>query len=354
LRITTLGGVRPEKGYQLLPRIIDRLWTDYVVRGRICFRVQSEFEFVVPPAPENVEAVAARGALERFPASAIDLFYGPLDGETFCRMTTESDIGLLPYDRQRYHARCSGPFVEFLAAGVPVVVPSGCWLADELVAPNRKYHLALCSGPRAIGRATASRRSPVPLPPHAATIALLLRWPEGAELCSGAYARVETTFLAADGSSLGCRPTIVGPGRAGVLNTALLRVPEQAATVMLDWKNAYGSQRIEFGEAEVCFVARDAAGPLPLGAVGLAAVEVEDIATELAEMIDHYPHYRRTAKEFAEEWGAWYSAAQVVRELVSHAACDERGGDSACRSVGKTLPGRFPAGPTPTVLPLAG
>jgi len=121
LRIAFLGGVRYEKGYQLLPRIIERLWEDYVAPQRIFFQVQSDFDFFLPSAPQNLELVDARAALGRLPATAIRLFDDPLDSADYCRLTTESDIGLLPYERERYHARCSGVLVEFLAAGVPVV-----------------------------------------------------------------------------------------------------------------------------------------------------------------------------------------------------------------------------------------
>jgi hypothetical protein len=277
-----------------------------------------------------------------------------LNGDAVSRLMNESDIGLLPYDRQRYHARCSGPLVEFLAAGVPVVVPSGCWLADQLVPPNREYHLSLCNGAQAIGRATAVQRGTgVPVPPRAAAVALLLRWPEESGLCTGAYARVEATFSDARGGRLACRPTIVGAARPDELNTALLRVPNAATTVTLDWKNAYGPQCVEFSQAEVCFIACDTARPLPLGAVGLATVEAEHISYTLAEMIDHYPHYRRTAQEFAEQWGAWHCPTQVVCELLSHAAPAARQSLQGQRSIKRTSAG-FPAGPSPAILPLAG
>ena len=39
-----------------------------------------------------------------------------------------AQIGLLLYDRHAYRSRCSGVLVEFLCAGVPVIVPSGTWL----------------------------------------------------------------------------------------------------------------------------------------------------------------------------------------------------------------------------------
>ena len=43
-----------------------------------------------------------------------------------------ADVGLFLYNPQRYVARCSGVLLELLIRGVPVVVPQGCWLSDQL------------------------------------------------------------------------------------------------------------------------------------------------------------------------------------------------------------------------------
>lgn len=53
-----------------------------------------------------------------------------------------ADLGLFLYDPDRYVARCSGVLLEMLARGVPVIVPDGCWLADQV---------RLAGGHRSIG-----------------------------------------------------------------------------------------------------------------------------------------------------------------------------------------------------------
>ncbi len=43
------------------------------------------------------------------------------------------------YDPTRYYARCSGVLLEMLCAGVPVLVPAGGWLADQIEDTNQRY-----------------------------------------------------------------------------------------------------------------------------------------------------------------------------------------------------------------------
>ena len=325
LQVAFLGGVRHEKGYHHLPRIIDSLWREYVEPGRIRFHVQSDFDFSLPASPANKDLVEARAALGRLPSRAITLLDEPLDSETYCRLATHSDIGLLPYEPRPYHARCSGVLVEFLAAGVPVVVPAGCWMADQLAKPNREYHLSLCDSPQALAREPIRQRAAVPLPAHTAAIVLLARWPSGAQLCPGAYARLEATFFAAGGNRLASRPAIVGPAQPGRLNTAVIRVPAQAASVAIEWGNAYSGQCADFSDVEACFLTSNCNRPLPLGAVGLTAVDSQQFPEMLAEMIDHHSHYRQTAQAFADGWSAWYSPTQVVTELLARTPRAGRG-----------------------------
>ncbi len=51
----------------------------------------------------------------------------------------QTDIGLLLYNADDYYARLSGILVEQLAAGIPVIVPAGCWLAEQLAEPNWQH-----------------------------------------------------------------------------------------------------------------------------------------------------------------------------------------------------------------------
>jgi hypothetical protein len=41
----------------------------------------------------------------------------------------------LLYDADQYYARCSGVMVEMLKAGVPVIVPAACWMAEQIAEP---------------------------------------------------------------------------------------------------------------------------------------------------------------------------------------------------------------------------
>jgi glycosyltransferase involved in cell wall biosynthesis len=316
LRIAFLGGARSEKGYQDLPAIVGKLWTEHVERGKTRFVIHSAFELPGPTAA----VAAARAALGRLPPDKVSLLDQPLDSGDYCQLNRQCDIGLLPYDRSRYHARCSGVLVELLSAGVPVVVPAGTWLADQLAEPNRKYHLRLRESQPIAGRMTTGKSTSAAVPRAANYLLLSLRWPLGIQLCTGGYARVQMTCWAAGGRMLGRRAVVVGPGLPDRLSTALVRLEPDTAEVTVVWRNAYGTQPLEFGECELCFLRSDPARPLPLGAVGLAAAEREQIAEMLDDVIRHHAHYRQTALEFAPRWNAWHNPARVVSELVARAS----------------------------------
>ena len=278
--------------------------------------IHSAFEHPGPSA-----AVAeARAALGRLPPDKVSLLDEPLNSRDYCQLNRQCDIGLLPYNRSRYHARCSGVLVELLSAGVPVVVPAGTWLADQLAEPNRQYHLRLRESQPIVGRMTTGKSASATVPRAAKYLLLSLRWPVGIQLCTGGYARVQTTCWAAGGRMLGTHTAVVGPALPDRLSTALVRLDLGAAEVTIVWRNAYGPQPLEFSECELCFLRGDPAQALPLGAVGLAAAKREQVAEMLDDVIRHHAHYRRTALEFAPHWIAWHSPGRVVSELVARAS----------------------------------
>jgi hypothetical protein len=317
LRVTYLGDARHEKGYQLLPQIIDRVWAEHVATNRIRFVIQSDCHFPQPPQGNNIAVFESRAALGQLPPEKITLLDAPLDSEEFCRQTLHSDIGLLPYERTSYSVRCSGILVDLLAVGVPVVVPAGSWLADQLAESTRDYHVGLRHGQRVCSRATARPGSRVAVPAGTSDLVLFLRWPVDLKLCSGAYASVVATYWGHDAVRLGIWPTVVGPGRPDRLSTALVRLPPGTESVTLDWRNAYGPQPLDFREVEVCFLAADADRQTPRGAVGLVAADAGQFPELLADIVEHYPHYRQTAASLARRWSEWNNPARVVSELLS-------------------------------------
>jgi hypothetical protein len=324
LRIAYLGGARSEKGYQSLPAILAKLWAEHVERGQDRFIIQSAFDFPLPAAGANKLVADARTELGRLPHDKVELVDEP------CRLSRKCDIGLLPYDRSRYYARCSSILVELLASGVPVVVPAGCWLADQLAEPNRQYHLSLRENQQIVGRVATDRSLHAKVPANADHLLLLLRWPVGLQLCTGGYARVEMTCWAAGGRMLGSRTVVVGPALPDRLSTALVRLAAGTAGVTVIWRNAYGAQAMEFRECELCFLRSDR--PLPLGAVGLAAADRDQMADLLDDVIRHHAHYRTTALQFAPQWTEWHNPARVVSELVARASTTRRDIDSGLQA----------------------
>ena len=163
-RVAFLGDARYEKGYQLLPHIIDALWSDYIANNRIHLVIQSEFTIPRTPQESDTSVLKSKDVLSALPSDQITLINDRLDSAAFTLQTLQCDVGLLPYERAAYCVRCSGVLVDLLSIGVPVVVPAGTWLADQLADPTREYHISLRHGPNASARtARPGVRFPVPI-----------------------------------------------------------------------------------------------------------------------------------------------------------------------------------------------
>ncbi|MCH9610037.1 MAG: hypothetical protein S4CHLAM81_08510 [Chlamydiales bacterium] len=64
-------------------------------------------------------------------------FSNSLPREEYVGWLKRSSVIILPYEASQYRYRSSGIFVEGISLGKLVLVPDGCWMADEL----RKYDL---------------------------------------------------------------------------------------------------------------------------------------------------------------------------------------------------------------------
>ncbi len=130
LRLVYLGEPRDEKGFPRLPDLIDRLMTKYVLTGKIRFLLQANVS-----APQyNPKSAAAFPRLKQYPQQYVELVGhdAPLTPQDYYQLLAESDIVLLPYDRDRYRACSSGTLAEAIASGRPVVVPADSWMSSQL------------------------------------------------------------------------------------------------------------------------------------------------------------------------------------------------------------------------------
>lgn len=126
LRIAYLGNARTEKGFQHLPDLAEAIRAKYLASGRARLLVQSNASFSL----EDHLISAARRRLAALGEPFVTLFPHALDAAQFQQLLTDADLVVLPYDPQLYRRRSSGILIQALAAGRPVVVPSGCWLSD--------------------------------------------------------------------------------------------------------------------------------------------------------------------------------------------------------------------------------
>jgi hypothetical protein len=321
IRIACLGHSRREKGLGALTDVITSLWNAYLRDGRAQLLVQTSRR---RPRRALTACVAALGAHGMNAPLAFAPF--PLDLAGYAALVQNAGIGLLLYDSARYYARCSGVLLELLCAGVPVIVPAGCWLAEQIAESNQSHLDALAAG------AARAQRSPEPqrlqFGAEAATLecqleapcALLLvrfRVTEGGG--SGRYLRLELSQRDASGAPLRAEAlasTIVGIRAHGLTGAAFVLDP-RARALQLRACNAWHAERTTLAQIE-CLTH---SGPAPpLAAVGLAVHEPAQAAAALEEVLQHYAHYRRGAAALGARCADYHNADRLVAQLTGAAA----------------------------------
>lgn len=337
LRLIYVGDARREKGFHLLPHLVEELWSGYVAPGKIAFRLQSNYN--VPQG--EPEAVLARAQLETYPPELVELLKKPLTSTQYQELLLSGDINLLLYDAENYYARSSGILVESLAAGMPVIVPAASWLARQFLAERYAWLDSLRDRLPVLNSLPASqlrwrrhaKAPPEPDPAGEFTVTheeprfATLRVPPGASLlllsCEFGPGWNEGLFtlepLDGAGEPLG-RPSapLLLEGLAGS-GRAVHATPLEPGVVRcrLRVRGASPGAAVLIRRLRVDFLASPQ--PVPLSAVGVAYHHEREIAPLVRELIDHYPHYHQTAAAFAENWLAFHNAAGLVARLAARA-----------------------------------
>jgi glycosyltransferase involved in cell wall biosynthesis len=138
-----LGGSRAEKGSHVIADIISAC------------RVRTPVRFVVQAFNEGLDPVAFERLQSLRADPDVTLIDGPLDRGEYERLLSELDVLLYPYERINYRQRNSGIFCEGVAAGLPAVVPSRTWMADQVDAGRAAGVVYDRDGPDAVADAVA-------------------------------------------------------------------------------------------------------------------------------------------------------------------------------------------------------
>jgi hypothetical protein len=347
-RLTCPGVIRREKGKRQIRALVRQLWADHLLDGQyqLVFqgRPQDRFRFFPRETYQHSEFCERPGGPSVAP---IVIVRHPLHEVDYARFIRESQVGLFLHDAERYFARCSGTLVELLGAGVPVIVPAGCWLSEQVSEPIYEHLDQLVAGagvvdavsdsalrwdlPRVAGH-TACRpaalggleplcpgqcETPVPLPAAQLVCSLTL----AGAATPGHYVRVTVRQRDARGRLLpGRQAAVLGVRGAQRAASALFHLHERAASVRLRIRNAYGTWPVSVSALRVTFLEANTgpAGPtFPGGKVGLIAADLSEVSRLLSDLSIHYQHYRRSAIEFARQWAERHSAAAVIQTLAA-------------------------------------
>ena len=329
VRIALAGHFRREKGRHLLGKTIECIWDDTLSTGRGQLMIQGRASQIRRWLPHSLRTtVTSNVSCDTNGLKTVVAVKHPLSSEDYADYIRQAGIGLFLYDSRRYFARCSGVLVEMLASGVPVIVPAGCWLAEQITEAIYQYQNSLLNRLPVVGRTNSSslvlsdtdRPATVELPvPNSAT-GLLVRFRCQSSWPIGTYVRV--TGDAAESTTINSRFTSIVGNRTGEGRVPVwIPLPADARQIQLRWANAYDQGRVVCCDVQFCFLGKetDSAGRIPQGAVGLIAAKPEDVPTLVDEMLTHYTHYRETAIQFAAAWRQTHSPQHVLRQLCSRA-----------------------------------
>ncbi len=332
INITYLGDAREEKGYQYLPQLIEDLREEYVDTGRVMFTLQSNYNC---PGGEAA-AFIARAQLALLPAAQVRLITNPLTNVEYRELLATADVLLLPYEPTNYYARSSGVLVEALTLGIPVIVPAGCWLSQQLAEVTGAYHARL----RAESQVLESKRgaeiswsgslcesSGITAAWSLAAPAQLLcvRLANPACIAEGAFVQIRVTQDGPHRLPLQ-RTALIGRSPSGVLPSALFALEPGATQAAISISMAYGSPALNADDfvVERYRLASAKHGACPTGAVGVIYHTADELSAALREVLAHYAHYRGTARQFMHGYYARHNADQLLQTLCPAPAAVDR------------------------------
>ena len=349
LRLVCAGGVRKEKGHDQVAHLVDDLWNDYFAPGRLQLVLQAR-KMKHGDAP-RLPILRTRNQAE-LPTTYHDIdgdhrepircIRHPLPTDQYVKLIKEADIGLFLYDSRRYFTRRAGVLGEYLCAGVPVIVPAGSWLAEQIAEPtfrhierqisqlpalatrhagqltwsNARKEEAAQTG-LAIPEASVAASESIEVPPGAQCV--ILAFQRGDVEPSGRYVELDCIGRDANDRQVTRHTAVVGPRKAPGPCLQLFPLSDQVRRVSLRIRNAFEPSGLAFCEFELSFHRGGdwPSGRCPMGSVGLTAAGVEQFPQLLDDMLANYAHYRQSAENFRSQWFADHDPRRTVAQLLA-------------------------------------
>ena len=336
LKMVCPGGIRREKGQRdYLQTLVNDLWDSHLSNGKVKLVLQR----AAPKWPLKTHKVNLTQPTELLD-SPIEYAQHPLPNDDYIDLIRSTDIGLLFYNSHDYYARRAGILGELLACGKPVIVSAGSWLSDQLEEANFSYAdrvvKSLEQGRVLTVEQLDWNRNNLPLaggvvsfdqgkhcfefnvyPNHkesVAAISFAWHWPKA----PGIYCRIEVEQFDESGQILDTNKRVVGVRQRRRNVNVLFNLHPQASRVCFTLKNAFGksSATIHHLTVTTLLSSEKEDQPIPIGVVGLAAVDTEDLANCVCELESNYQHYAKSARNFSIGWNANHDPALTIEHLI--------------------------------------
>ena len=340
IQITCPGAVRREKqSVEYLQPLVEQIWQRHIATGNVRLAVQRPRRHW--PAREKIELRPPRGVAEV--PGWVRYHSHPLPDDDYLKLIADTDCGLLYYDSRAYFSRRAGVLGELLCLGKPVIVPAGSWLGDQIQpavfehvcqiarsatvrslglddlqwdssnVPHMGGQLAFDHGPHPFQFTfpIQTRRDRSGRPEEDGfVIRFDWRWPRE----HGVYCRILARMLGPRGDVLAEQVQVVGHARQTDAAVAYFPVVAQTASIQIQLTNAFheSTANVDRLAILVCRTGRFQ----PIGQVGMIAPEVERIGEMIDELVEHFAHYQRTAREFARTWRQDHRPRQTLSHLV--------------------------------------
>ena len=340
LQWTMAGAVRREKGQRdAIQAIVDDLWDDYLSPGKAQINIQRGKANWLRGGKIDIRQTPSKKELQdsKKRITPIRYFDHPIEDADYEKLIGDTDIGILPYDAQAYYSRRAGIMGEYLACGIPVVVPAGCWLSEQLTEPIQQHiesvrqsaisqkvyrlpdfnvpatNVPMAGGIVSFDGTQHPFRCEFDLQPKVRAIVVRMRWHYPTE--AGTYCRIELRQRAGEQLADASQVQVVGSGGSDA-TSALFSIGAETQRIQIRLCNAFAETGASIKELEVECLAFDDEQTIPRGAVGAVAADPAHFAEAIDEVARHYLHYKDSAVAHAETWRARHEPDLTISELT--------------------------------------
>lgn len=345
-RLTFAGASRKEKGELAVQGLATDLPANFVRNHHIKIVTQQKKQKFWRRLKQRFRSEPQK--VEEAEPSIFEALRFPLSDSQYRDMIKRTQIGLLTtYDSRTYFSRRAGILGEYLAAGVPVIVPAGCWLSEQIEAVQQRYlqtiiHDESKQPTELAATVSADGTVEVELSDLRSTAAssergnaaetrlIVLSIPATNENFSGQFFQVsqmDESGQHIDSQIVSFSPSSKVRQTGKSVHNHVWHFAFYAKDANCRWfkiekafqgTNKNNGNSSEFNFSKVNATILNSENPIPRSAVGMIAADSSQAAELIQEMVSQYSHYKATADTHANEWHSAHDPKRTFSTLLNH------------------------------------